>query len=354
VDFDTSNIRLDSIVSCIPENISYFDDEIKNYSQNSKSSMKLKKTMGYSEHRVCINQTTVSDMSADALNTLFKINKLKKTEIDLLILVTQTPDNFIPATSSQIHGSLNLNKKCLCIDVNEGCSGFIKALSIAATFAKTKQAKKIVIIAGDILSRRTSKHDRNSYPLIGDAVSACLFSRIKSEENSLFGNIMHDGSGSDAIMIPAGGLREMYDNSTSVMKTDQEGNARSSEHLVMKGRDVFTFTQFVVVPYLQEFLKKTIKYKTKRLFIHQANDFIISKIRNKLNLNQKELPSNVILKYGNSSSSTIPLAIVDSSLNDGPIGKYIAVSGFGVGLSWGCAILRTNIKAKFKILEGNY
>lgn len=354
MDFDTSNIRLDSVVSVIPKNISYFDDEIKNYSQNPKSSKKLKNVMGYSEHRVCKNETTVSDMSIDAMKRLFKINNLKKNEIDLLILVTQTPDNFIPATSSQIHGILNLSKDCMCIDVNEGCSGFIKALSIASAFTSSSRASKIVIIAGDVLSRRTSIKDRNSYPLIGDAVSACLFSLIKSKGKKTFGNMMHDGSGSEAIMIPSGGLKNMYNSSSSVMKIDDEGNERSSEHLVMKGRDVFTFTQFIVVPYLQNFLEKASDFNIKRLFIHQANNFIVSKIRNKLNLNEKQLPGDVILKYGNSSSSTIPLAIADSYINDGPIGKFIGLSGFGVGLSWGCAILKTNIKPRFNIIEGDY
>ena len=85
------------------------------------------------------------------------------------------------------------------------------------------------------------------------------------------------------------------------------------------------------------------------IFAHQANEFIISRLRNKLNMDSDKFPSTVINKYGNSSSATIPMQIVDSSISGKQTikGKNILVTGFGVGLSWAAACLY--IKVKFLI-----
>ncbi|EOX4793364.1 MULTISPECIES: 3-oxoacyl-[acyl-carrier-protein] synthase III C-terminal domain-containing protein [Vibrio] len=346
------NIALKGILAAVPKHISYFDDEIENYSHTEQSSKKLKKLMGYEQHRVVSKPICFSEMVKPLLENLPKVLGVSYDDIDAIVVVTQTPDYLIPSTSSIIHGMFDFNEDCYCIDINDGCNGYIRGLFESSSIIRNSDAKKILLITGDVLSLKVSKKDRNSYPLVGDAIVVTLVEYKDTVDRAPL-EIHHDGQGAMALNIPVGGLAIPYQEGSSTLEEDEEGNLRSLEHLVMQGRDVFTFTQTKALSFLKRF---TSDHATENpvdyFFLHQANEFILQRFRTGLQLDSNQLPSEVIKKYGNSSSATIPLSIAEAWQGAHTfVGKRAILAGFGVGLSWGAAICDLSELSVCKIIE---
>ncbi|QYJ98953.1 ketoacyl-ACP synthase III [Shewanella alkalitolerans] len=346
------NISLKGILAAVPRHVSNFDDEIKNYSHTEQSSKKLKKLMGYDQHHIVSKETALTDMIIPLLEELPVTLGCSYKDIDAIFVVTQTPDYPIPSTASILHGAFDFKTDCYCIDINDGCNGYIRGLFEASSLIRNSDAKKVLLIAGDVLSRKVSLKDRNSYPLIGDAVTVTLIEKRSKCVNAPL-EIKHDGKGAKALMIPSGGMVRTCSLETAILAEDTEGNWRSPEQLVMQGRDVFTFTQTTVINFIKEFVNTHSKLEEIDLFFfHQANKFILDRFRTALKVNEEQLPSEVIAKYGNSSSATVPMSIVLSWGNhSGFLGKKALLSGFGIGLSWGAALIEMNELAVCKLIE---
>ena len=160
-----------------------------------------------------------------------------------------------------------------------------EVLMVASSLMRDENMSNVLLYCGDILSRKVSKKDRNSYPLIGDAVTLSLFQRKSNIKPELpNGEIYHNGKNANSLIIHAGGLREPISESSLKMNLDEDGNERSRENLFMKGRDVFAFTQSTVATFLKEYYDAAKMRNIEMIFAHQANEFIISRLRNKLNM----------------------------------------------------------------------
>ncbi len=337
--------RISGILSVLPKNEVRFENEMSNYSFSTAKSLKLKAVMGYNTRRVVEQGVCVSDLCIAGLNYLFEKSFLKKEEIDALILVTQSPDHFMPATSSIIHGKLQLKQDIICMDINQGCAGFIIGLFESFLLLEQEAINKVVLLNADVLSRKVSKRDRNSNPLIGDGASVTVIEKDKNRGSEIFANIKMDGTGADALFIPAGGFRLPSNEKTAEMVEDASGNVRSSDNLVMKGDEVFNFVQSKVPVMIEDLIKfadtslNTIDY----FMFHQPNKFMLQKLADKLGVPYEKMPNHVVEKFGNSSGVTIPVAIT-STLNGKLLnGQYkMCLAGFGVGLTWGSILLSMN------------
>lgn len=336
---DFNCCRLTSVIGVVPENISYFDDEIKNYSHDVASSMKLKAVMGYGQHHVVKDGSTTAKLAESGFKKLLENKDVSLDEVDALFFVSQTPDYVLPPTSSVLHGLLGLKKDCYCIDINDGCNGYIKGLFEALSFLKATNGKCVVLIAGDVLSNLVSKRDRNSYPLVGDAATVTVIRRDERwVDDYIKIAIENNGLAFEKLIIPSGGALSPV-KGDEFEEEDSEGNWRSSRHLKMNGRDVFAFTQTVVPEFLSRFVNKSGATfdSLDRAYFHQANSFIIDRLRKKFGLSEKVAPDRVVRTYGNSSSATIPMLI--ASEDEYSRKDKCLLAGFGVGLSWGACFL---------------
>ena len=336
-----SNVRIAGVLGVVPERVSHFDDELENYSHSRANSNKLKIAMGYDQHRIAEPGVTTSDLACFGLKYLFEVEGIDPSTIGGIFLVTQTPDYILPPTSAYIHGQFPFSQDVYCVDINDGCNGYIKGLYEGCAFLSVTKESRVLIIAGDVLSSKVSIHDRNSYPLIGDGVTITILEKT-NDYSPLDVQVMYDGRGFNKLMIPAGGSRLPCSSITSEMQIDADGNRRSAEHLVMQGRDVFAFTQTVVPDFINSFLTShDLSVDGVDVFLfHQANSFILDRLRAKLSIPKSKVPDNVIRMYGNSSSGTIPMCI--SSLPPGNASLKVMACGFGVGLSWGAALFELN------------
>ncbi len=347
---------ISGILTIIPDRELLFDDEVKNYEFSEETSMKLKKTMGYNAHRVFESPVCVSDIATFGIEYLIKNGLFKKEEIDALLLVTETPDYIMPPTSNVIQGRIGLKEDIICLDINQGCAGFEIGLIQAFMLLDQPEINKIVLVNAEMLSRKVSRRDRNSFPLIGDAVAISIIEK-REGNGQILCNVKMDGAGAFAIQIPAGGLRLPSSNLTKEEKRDDFGNWRSDENLVMKGDEVFMFVQKKVPPLIKDILDfsgnniEDIPY----FMFHQPNKFMVQKLADKLKIPRDRMPANIVENFGNSSSVTVPLNIAYN------LGERLCrdrlklcVAGFGVGLVWSSIIMDVGPLDFCKVIEHPY
>ena len=341
------NKRISGILSVLPEDEVKFIDEIGNYNFTEKQSIKLGKIMGYGTQRIVDSKTTVSDLCVFGMNYLFDNNLLDKDTIGAVVLCTQSPDYFLPATSTVISGRLGLGQDVVSMDINQGCAGFEVGLMQAFMLLNTGSIDKVVLLNADVLSQKVSIKDRNSRPLIGDGATITIIENSSDDEEiDMF--IKMDGTSALSLQIPAGGFKLPSTSETAELKEDASGNLRSLDHLVMKGDEVFNFVQTKVPEMIQEMfdtLKIDKSYFDYYLF-HQPNKFMLKKLADKMNIPYERMPNNICQKYGNGSSITVPLNVCENLGKKALNNSYkVCFGGFGVGLTWSI------IKCKLEKLE---
>ncbi|MBQ4123740.1 ketoacyl-ACP synthase III [bacterium] len=351
--FEFDNKRITGVLTVVPHNTVKFDDEISNYNFSEKQSKKLKLIMGYEEKRVAPKGVCSSDLCEYGMNYLFDNNLLKREEIDALILVTQSPDYFMPATSNILHGKLGLKKETFCIDISQGCSGFIIGLIQAFMLLEQKNINKVVLLNADVLSPKVSKRDRNSNPLIGDAASITIVEKSNKNEK-IVADINFDGLNALCLNIPAGGFRMPSTMETAIIREDEAGNFRSLDNLVMKGDDVFNFVLNKVPEQIENLLSSNgvTKGEIDYFLCHQPNKFMLQKLADKLTISYEKLPNNIVENFGNASGVTIPTCI-SFNLNENLLNNEykVCLSGFGIGLTWASMLINIGNFDFCKIIE---
>ena len=338
---DFANKKISGLLTVLPRNERSFLDEMANFNFPISRSLKLKAVMGYDRHRLVDGPVCVSDLAVFGMTHLFETGTLKRDEIDALVLVTQSPDYFMPATSNVIQGRLGLHDDVFCVDINQGCAGFVVGLIEAFMLLEQPAIQKVVLINADVISRKVSTRDRNSFPLIGDAAAITLLERT-SDAAPIVASIKMDGSRRDALMIPAGGFRQPSHPATATMTEDSAGNFRALDHLVMDGAAVFNFVMMEIPAMIESLLTAAHRDigSVDAFLFHQPNRFMLQKLADKLGVPHEKMPSNVVENFGNSSGVTIPLAIalnLRQQLRDTTV--QVCLAGFGVGLTWGAMLL---------------
>lgn len=333
------NVGITALAACVPRHI------INNYEYDldvwpREEVRQVVDKVGVFERRFADEGTCSSDLCFAAAERLFADNKVDRSEIDLLVFLSQTPDYRMPATSILLQDRLGLPMSTMAFDISLGCSGFISALSIVYGMMQNHGFRKALLLDGETRSKVYSRKDRREAFIFGDAGVAALIERDEKFGTSHF-SINSDGSRGNLIMIPGGGYRNMSSVETLREKVvDEYGNIRTDEQGYMNGADVFNFV-IVEVPKdikrLMEAAGEEIQSMDYYVF-HQANAFINNHIAKKLRLPAEKIPWT-IQKYGNTSSVSVPLTIV-SELKDKMQGqKKLMLNAFGVGMAWATAIV---------------
>lgn len=341
MDFKFNSVKINGILCVIPENESLFDDELSNYEFSEETSRKLKDTMGYNKHRIAEKGSTITDYVCLGLQKLIDNGLLNPDRIDALFVVGSLMDYIMPPTSNVIQGKLNLKEDCYCLDIAQACAGFEIGLIQAFQLLQQESVNTVVLVNAELLGLKVSKRDRNSYPLIGDGAAITVIEKT-SVDDPVYANVKMDGKGAFAIQIPAGGLALPSSSETKVEHQDQYGNWRSQEHMVMKGDDVFIFSQKKVPPMINSLLKfsQTPAEEVDYYMLHQPNRFMLQKIARKLKIEEDRMPMNIVENFGNSSGVTVPLNIC-YNLGDRLLNQTLklCMAGFGGGLTWSSVLM---------------
>ena len=335
-----SSGKISGLLLVLPEHEQNFLEDMKNFDFPESRSLKLMKVMGYNKHRLVRDIDCCSDLVIRGFRHLIDSSLLDANSVDALIVVTQSPDFLMPPTSSVIQGELGLKQDMLCLDINQGCAGFIIGLIQSFSLLTQESINRVALINVDVLSRKVNRQDRNSYPLIGDAASIAIIDKKDGEE--IWANLRMDGSRREALMIPAGGMRLPASSETAEVHDAGDNNFRSKDNLKMDGSAVFNFVQTEVPPLISDILNFSGKSDEdiRAYAFHQPNKFMLEKLADKLGIVREKLPMDVVERFGNNSGATIP-TVLATNLRDQLLSEsaLYCLAGFGVGLTWASMVM---------------
>lgn len=295
---------------------------------------------GIVERRVAPPEMCASDLCQAAAEKLFEDTQTGRDEIDILIVITQTPDYKVPGTSNILQQRLGLKKSCGAYDINLGCSGFIYGLSMAFSLAKQPLVNKVLLLDGETRSKAYSFKDRKTGFLFADAAAACLIGKHDTAAESHFLLESH-GSKWESIQIRAGGCRTPSTMENIEEKLQPDGSMRSEIQGEMDGSAVFEFAITEVPRQVMRILQQTAMTMEEidYVILHQANAYMNNHLTHKMKVpSHKAIAS--LAKFGNTSSVSIPLTIVSQIQDKIKGGEILLLSGFGVGLSVASAVMK--------------
>jgi 3-oxoacyl-[acyl-carrier-protein] synthase-3 len=331
-----SNVRLRGIVSAAPSQlVSNLDCPPEKRQERER----LVRNIGIDTRRVCEIGVVFSDLAFAAAEKLIDGLGWRKDEIDALIVVTQSPDYPIPATSIILQDRLGLPKSVLAFDINLGCSGYPYGLFTLGSMMAAGSIKRAVLLVGDKSSNPGSL-DNGLLSLFGDAATATAL-EFDPAAPPMYFQMGSDGSGHRAIIIEAGGQRVPFAASHLERLPGADGIARKGTDVILDGPAILNFSIREVPPLVtgllaySPFAAADVDY----FVFHQANRMINETIRKKLGLAVEKVPMS-LHDFGNTSSASVPITItarLREPLAADP--KRVFMAGFGVGLSWAACIV---------------
>jgi len=338
--FEIPDVRIAGISACVPKK-TLLNRDYKWIKEKERD--QVIHTIGVETRHVAEPGQTTSDLCFQAAEQLLDKLAWERNDINLLVFVSQSRDYIIPSTSAILQDRLKLPKTCMAIDINLGCSGYVYGLSVIGSLMKTTGLQKGLLLVGDLSNVTSCYRDKSTYPLFGDAGTATAL-ELKPGHQPMQFNLQTDGSGYDAIIIEDGGVRNIPDRSSFNMKKYGEGIYHSRMQISLNGIEVFNFSLREVVPNI----KTTLKHFNRQLdefdflVFHQANRLINETLRKMLKADPAKVPYS-LRDFGNTSCSSIPLTIVTQiggALREKP--QKLMLSAFGIGLSWGTALVQTD------------
>lgn len=327
------------MATCVPKTIVSNLTDCKPQIRNERA--RLVRNIGIETRRMAQEWQCFSDLAFDATEKLLETLQWQREEIDALIVVTQSPDYPIPATAIILQDRLGLPNTTVAFDVNLGCSAYPFGIHLLGSMISAGGIRKGLLLVGD---RSASPND----PIFSDAGSATA---LEFDENAapMYFDLNSDGSGYKAIMLPVGGHREPVGIQHLVpFRENENDHWRRATDLVLDGPAVLSFSTQRVPPAVEKLLAYAgaSKDEVDYFVFHQANRIINETIRKKLGLPEEKVPSS-LRDFGNTSGASLPVTMTARIHQQLASGRHrVLLSGFGIGLSWGTALIDID-NAKF-------
>lgn len=300
---------------------------------------KVAQKVGVDSRHLAAPGETAGDMAEKAARKLFAEYGINPSEIDFVMLCTQSPDYFLPSTAIVLQNRLGISTSAGAFDYNLGCSGCIYGMAIAKGLIAAGIAKNVLLLTAETYNKYLHPQDKSNRSIFGDGAAACLISTEGLAEIGEF-VLGTDGSGASNLIVKTGAARQK--SATGQFVEDEDGHIWYDDYLYMNGSAVFNFTLDTVPAMMQDILEKNGigKDDVDYYIFHQANKFMLNTIRKVCVLSKDKFYVN-LSTTGNTVSSTVLIGMKDC-IDHAVIkaGDKVMVSGFGVGLSWGGTILR--------------
>lgn len=284
---------------------------------------------GIRERRIAKDGETTSDLAVKAAEAALADAKIDVSALDLIVVATTTPDETFPAVATRVQARLGMTRGA-GFDVQAVCSGFVFALATADNFIKAGQAKTVLVIGAETMSRLLDWTDRTTCVLFGDGAGAVVLRAGEGEGTSADRGILNT---------------ELYSDGRLHDLLYVDGGASSTQtigHLRMAGREVFKHAVTNTCAAVEASARiGGVKISDIDWVVpHQANQRILDTTARKLAIPNQRVIST-IAQHGNTSAASIPLALA-SAVADGRIkrGDLILLEAMGGGFTWGAALLR--------------
>jgi 3-oxoacyl-[acyl-carrier-protein] synthase-3 len=286
---------------------------------------------GILERRHALPHQATSDLCYEAANQAIERAGVKRSDIDLVVCGTYTPDMSFPSTGCLLQERLGL--QCAAMDLQAACAGFMYSFITAASYIVAGSSDLALVIGGDTNSRIANPSDQKTFPLFGDGAGAVIMERSSKDYGILSYSMGSDGRGGDLLSRPACGSR---------LPPSADLLAQGLQYLYMDGRAVFRWAVSILCDTVRDVLDAAdLTTDDVELYIpHQANIRIINAALDVLKIPRDRVFCN-LQRYGNTSGASVPLAL-DEANQEGRLkrDKNLVMSGFGAGLAWGTVVMR--------------
>jgi 3-oxoacyl-[acyl-carrier-protein] synthase III len=321
----------------LPEAVLTNDMLLEEFPEWTYGSRALEKA-GIKERHIASKEECASDLAVKAARKLFDLGECKPEEIDFILFCTTSPDYRLPGNAQLVQDRLGIPVTAGALDLSLGCSAYIYGLGVAHGLLQTQQAKSLLLINADTVSKHLGKHDRSSRALFGDAAAVTWLKGHAGHE--ALGPFVYgtDGGGAANLYVPKSGFRDVS------LETKESNIPVSSPQsaLYMDPQKVLDFTLERVPACVSRVLDEAnLTAQDVDLFIfHQANGFLLEELRKAINI-PKDKFQIALSSCGNTSSASVPIALKDAIV-DGKVrpGSIVVLAGFGIGYSWGATVLR--------------
>jgi 3-oxoacyl-[acyl-carrier-protein] synthase-3 len=289
---------------------------------------------GIKERRIAVEGEFTSTFAIEASRRALAMAGVKAEELDLIILGTVTPDFPFPATACIVQHEIGASNAA-AFDLSAACSGFIFGLSIADKYIRTGEAKKVLVIGAEVLSRVVDWTDRNTCILFGDGSGAAVVEATDGDNGLLSTHIFSNGSFWNTLYQPGCGNRNPA--------TSEQTITERLFYIKMEGNDVFKHA----VRAMEEAACTALTANgmtpsdVSLLIPHQANRRIIDATAKRLGITEEERVFINLHNYGNTSSASIPISL-DEANRSGRMkaGDIVLLDAFGGGFTYGSALMR--------------
>ncbi len=283
---------------------------------------------GVERRHVTADDETTSDMCVEAAKNAMEAAGKKPEDIDMICIGTTSPDLVFPNIATLVQHRLGISP-CPAIALEAACTGFIYALTTADKFIKAGDAKCVLVIGAESITKLLDWNDRNTCVLFGDGAGAVIVE--PSDEPGIIGcHLGADGQYRDLLYYPVGVSKNL----------EKAGTDEAA--IMMTGKEVFK----VAVSTLGDVASKALEEagidqeELDWLIPHQANIRIIQATAKRLGLPQEKVILTV-QDHGNTSAASVPLAL-DVAVRDGRVkpGQLVLMEAFGGGFTWGSILMR--------------
>ena len=330
--------KITGMLTVMPANEYDYDEETKEFA--TLQTKRLKRIMGFGKRRAAKADSTTSDYCIYGLNYLLAKGYIRQEDIGAVLVTGLTPDYFIPHVSNIIHGECGLSTDVICMDIPQGCVGFMLGIMQSFLLLDVIGDKKVVLFNSDVLCRK-NKEDKIPAATFGGDATAITIVENCPEAKDIYFNLYNDGKERDALIMHAGGYKMPRSSETACLVDIGDGTMKSYDDLWMDGSRVFNFVQKEVPPLIDEIMEYAhMKKEDMDWFLfHQPKKFMLQKLADKIGVPWEKLPMNVVENFGNSSGSTIPVDITFNLAEKLLKNDYLCCfAGFGAGLSWASMI----------------
>jgi len=334
------SVGIADIANCVPDQRLTNAELLRDFP--GSDSERLVSRTGVSERRIAEEDQTALDLAERACRMLIEKGSVGVGEIDAIIFCTQTPDYVMPPNACLLHGRLNLGSSVMAFDTSLACSGYVYGLQIARGLVSAEAARTVLLVTGDTYSRLIGRRDRSTRGLFGDGAAVSVI-RHQATTGTIK-DIVCATSGAEGrrFWIPAGGTREPLTAAALAAEAEAPENERPRTKIQMDGFGVLSFFSSVVPKTVAELLQRNAMTTADiDLFVfHQASRLALESLQRKLAIDDRRFVIDMDT-MGNLVSASIPVAL-ERARAAGRVkaGSRILLCGFGVGLSWGAALLQ--------------
>jgi 3-oxoacyl-[acyl-carrier-protein] synthase-3 len=289
----------------------------------------IRERTGIQQRHIVAKGEMTSDLALQAARNALHDAKIDAHDLDLIIVATTTPDETFPATATRLQARLGM-KHGAAFDVQAVCSGFIYGMAVADNFIKAGQAKTVLLVGAESMSRLLDWKDRTTCVLFGDGAGAVVLQSHRGQGNHSDRGVLNtklysDGRLHDLLYVDGG-----------------PSSTQTTGHLRMQGREVFRHAVTNISAAITASVEEAgFKISDIDWFVpHQANQRILDGTARKLGISSSKVVSTVA-QHGNTSAASVPLALA-TAVQDGRIhkGQLVLLEAMGGGFTWGASLIR--------------